>query len=294
MTRSLIVGERPLPVVLRPARDELLSSWLRRHVNFYGVTEPMFAAWLSLGTKNLRGLDGRLGLGQMARIVEKFRCDPKAVLEMTHVQLPTEFTQMVCYGRPSQFCHSCWEEHLAADAQGVVMKSWREGWRVTCPVCGSPLSEGDRPRSTDHTVRDTSPFSTHWDSARKGEDILNGRLIGKPTQLASPVSMMRLLLILGRSKAETPSGLYRKSWLLNEVVPGFDAEALRFSPSISKGAVALVPLHLRVALLAGLAFAATDAVGTIRRLRTRCRQFYVSRFDEIAAAAIGGGVDFSF
>jgi hypothetical protein len=106
--------------------------------------------------------------------------------------------------------------------------------------------------------------------------------------------MMRLLLILGRSKAETPSGLYRKSWLLNEVVPGFDAEALRFSPSISKGAVALVPLHLRVALLAGLAFAATDAVGTIRRLRTRCRQFYVSRFDEIAAAAIGGGVDFSF
>jgi hypothetical protein len=34
-------------------------------------------------------------------------------------------------------------------------------------------------------------------------------------------------------------------------------------------------------------------VGAIRRLRTRCRQFYVSRFDEIAAAAIGGGVDFS-
>ena len=37
MTASLIVGERPLPVVLPPARDELLSSWLRRHVAFYGV-----------------------------------------------------------------------------------------------------------------------------------------------------------------------------------------------------------------------------------------------------------------
>ena len=44
------------------------------------------------------------------------------------------------------------------------------------------------------------------------------------------------------------SELYRKSWLLNDVVSGFDAEALRVSPSISNGATAFVPLHLRVAL----------------------------------------------
>ena len=165
MTTSLIVGERPLPVVLPPARDELLSSWLRRHVAFYGVTEPMFASWLRLGTNNLRSLDGRLGLGQVARIVEKFRCDPSAVLEMTHAPLPAEFAPLVRSSRPSQFCRSCWDQHLAADAQGVVMKSWREGWRVTCPVCDSPLSEGDRPRRSDDTVRDTSPFSKDWDAA---------------------------------------------------------------------------------------------------------------------------------
>jgi hypothetical protein len=29
---------KPLPVVLKPRRDELLSSWLRRHAVYYGVT----------------------------------------------------------------------------------------------------------------------------------------------------------------------------------------------------------------------------------------------------------------
>ena len=293
MTTSLIVGERPLPVVLPPARDELLSSWLRRHVAFYGVTEPMFASWLRLGTNNLRSLDGRLGLGQVARIVEKFRCDPRAVLEMTHAPLPAEFAPLVRSSRPSQFCRSCWDQHLAADAQGVVMKSWREGWRVTCPVCDSPLSEGDRPRRSDDTVRDTSPFSKDWDAARKGEDIVNRHLRGEPTPLASPIAMMQLLLILSWRRAETSSELYRKSWLLNDLVPGFDAEALRVSPSISKGATAFVPLHLRVALLAGLASAAKDAVGTVRRLRPACRPFYLRRFDELAAAALGESDDFS-
>ena len=140
------------------------------------------------------------------------------------------------------------------------MKSWREGWRVTCPVCNSPLSEGDRPRRSDDTVRDTSPFSKDWDAARKGEDIVNRHLRGEPTPLASPIAMMQLLLILSWRRAETSSELYRKSWLLNDLVPGFDAEALRVSPSISKGATAFVPLHLRVALLAGLASAAKGAV----------------------------------
>lgn len=83
--------------------------------------------------------------------------------------------------------------------------------------------------------------------------------------------MMRLLLILSWRRAETSSELYRKSWLLNDVVPGFDDEAPRVSPSISKGATAFVPLHLRVALLAGLATAAKDAVSTGRRSRSACR-----------------------
>src|SRR5215467_13042614 len=50
------------------------------------------------------------------------------------------------------------------------------------------------------------------------------------------LAMMRLLLILSWRRAEPSSKLYRKSWLLNDLIPGFDTEALRVSPSISKGA----------------------------------------------------------
>lgn len=77
--------------------------------------------------------------------------------------------------------------------------------------------------------------------------------------------------------------------MLNDIVPGFDAEALRGTPFISKGANAMVPLYLRIALLAGLAIAAKDAVDTIQRLRP----FYLKRFDELAYAALGMPLEFS-
>jgi len=101
------------------------------------------------------------------------------------------------------------------------------------------------------------------------------------------------MLILNRpQKAQSTEG-YDKGWLLNDIVPGFDAEALRVAPSISKGASAIVPLHLRVALLSGLAIAAKNAVNTTQRLRPFCRPVYRKRFDELAYAALGAPLESS-
>jgi hypothetical protein len=38
MSGAIDANAKPLPVVLKAARDELLSSWLARHARFYGVT----------------------------------------------------------------------------------------------------------------------------------------------------------------------------------------------------------------------------------------------------------------
>ena len=73
MTITLINATRPLPVTLKPVPDELLSSWLRRHALFYGLTEPMFISWLKLDVRKFRALDLRLGLGQVAQLVVSFR-----------------------------------------------------------------------------------------------------------------------------------------------------------------------------------------------------------------------------
>lgn len=142
-------------------------------------------------------------------------------------------------------------------------------------------------------IRDTSPFLNSWAAAKNGEELVNRHLRGERTSLASPISMMRLLLILSWRNEGTPVDGYRKSWLLNEIIPGFDDEALRITPTISKGATAVVPLHLRVALLAGLATVANEATGTLKRLRPACRPFYRKRFDELANAALGWPCEFS-
>jgi hypothetical protein len=50
MSTVIDANSKPLPVVLKAARDELLLSWLSRHARFYGVTGPLFAKWLVLAT----------------------------------------------------------------------------------------------------------------------------------------------------------------------------------------------------------------------------------------------------
>jgi hypothetical protein len=54
---------RPLPVVLRPVADELLSSWLARHAAYYAVTGPYFAKWLTLGRRRARCAFARVPIG---------------------------------------------------------------------------------------------------------------------------------------------------------------------------------------------------------------------------------------
>ena len=96
MTSDLEKDHRPLPVVLRPVADELLSSWLVRHAAYYGVTASFFAQWLMLGTRNLSVLDHQLGLAQVARLSEKLRCDPITLIAMTFVDAPGQSAELIC------------------------------------------------------------------------------------------------------------------------------------------------------------------------------------------------------
>jgi hypothetical protein len=146
MTNDLESGHQPLPVVLRTVADELLSSWLVRHAAYYGVTASFFAQWLMLGTCNLSALDHRLGLGQVARLSEKFRCDPITLIGMTFVDAPGRSAELICRGRAPQICRACADRHAREGVSGAVPKHWRKAWRVTCPTCGAPLGDtNERP-----------------------------------------------------------------------------------------------------------------------------------------------------
>ena len=108
MSGAIDANAKPLPVVLEAARDELLSSWLARHARFYGVTGSFFAKWLGLGDFRLSALDYRLGLEQVARLTEKFRCDPVTLIGMTQINtLDGQVCSLISRGRPLQMLPLC-------------------------------------------------------------------------------------------------------------------------------------------------------------------------------------------
>ena len=266
MTNDLEYDHRSLPVVLRPVADELLSSWLVRHAAYYGVTGPFFAKWLMLGTPNLSALDHQLGLGQVARLSEKFRCDPVTLIAMTFVDAPIWSADLICRGRAPQICRRCEDRHAREGAAGAVPKHWRKAWRVTCPACGAPLSDTSERPNTLETLRETSPFGRLWREALAGEAIIERFLRGDCSFESSPIALMRALLV----QTWRPCGANGRNpvvgWALGTLIPEFDELARPIKRRINHAAVATLPISFRPALLAGLSRAIADpaVLGAIR------------------------------
>ena len=242
-------ARRPLPVVLKPVPDELLSSWLARHAAYYGVSERFFAKWLMLGANNFQALDHRLGFAQVARLSEKLHCDPIALIAMTFIELPARSAELVCRGRTPQICRTCADRHAREGASGAVPKHWRLAWRITCPTCGAPFSDMiERPHSNE-TLRDTSPFYRLWPEALAGEAIIERFLHGDDTFEYSPIALMQALLVqtwrLFGANGRGPT----VGWALGTIIPEFDDFARPIKRRINHSAVAALPVSFRPALL---------------------------------------------
>lgn len=245
-------AHRPLPVVLKPVDDELLSSWLARHAAYYGVSGPFFAKWLMLGTRNLSLLDHRLGLTQVARLSEKLRCDPIALIAMTFINTPLQSAELISRNRAPQICRPCAERHAREGASGAVPKHWRKVWRITCPACGAPLSDTNERPDAGETLRDTSPFAHVWKEAVAGEAIIERFLHGDVSFDYSPIALMRALLVhtwrpCGANGREPAAG-----WALGAIFSEFDNLARPIKRRVNHAAVAALPISLRPALLAGV------------------------------------------
>lgn len=249
---------RPLPVVLRPIPDELLSSWLARHAAYYGVSAPFFAKWLRLDTSNLSALDHRLGFAQVARLSEKLRCDPIALIAMTFIELPARSIDLVCRNRAPQICRTCADRHAREGASGAIPKHWRLAWRVTCPACGAPFSDTYEHPASNETLRDTSPFGRLWPEASAGEAIIESFLHGDCYFEYSPIALMKALLVQTwrpyRANGRDPA----VGWALGTIFPEFDDFARPIKRRINHSAVATLPVSFRPALLAGVSRVLAD------------------------------------
>jgi hypothetical protein len=256
-----------LPVVLRAARDELLSSWLSRHARFYGVTGPFFAKWLGLGEIRLSTLDHHLSLGQVARLTEKFRCDPVTLIRMTQINTRDgRVCNLISRGRLPQICYPCADRYAREDADGAVPKHWSKAWRITCPACGLPFTDANEHRGSRATLLETSPFEDLWLEALVGEQIVEKHAVDEKAAEHSPVAVLRLLLVQTWKPITGAREHPVVGWVLGTLFPNFDVRARPIKRRVTHTAIASLPIEFRPALLAGLARVSADPA-VLRDLR---------------------------
>lgn len=242
---------RPLPVVLAPARDEALSSWLARHAAFYGLGVTSMRRHCVPDSVSLPGLDRKLTADQEARLAHLFRRDPVAIRNMMHMHSGSAVDQLVARTVDHR-CEQC-ARLLAADGHaGAVPRSWFHTWRISCEHCRSPVvSASKAPWAASPDL-----FPHLWRTALKGERLLSGAVDrASPAVSDLPTTMLRVLMISSASDAMSEHG----GRTLDAVVPGFNATLDRHGIAIPFTSLIDVPLPVRTALLAGLAVAWEEA-----------------------------------
>lgn len=231
-----------LPVVLPPATGELFSSWVARHAAFYGVPGLTMLRHGLPGAVSLQIADRTLSRDQANRLAEMFSFDAKSVRRMTLANVRSSAHRFISK-EPIQRCSSC---DTGTSDPGPILRSQLQGWQITCPHCSRPFQ--------DLVQCDRSPlFDQYHAAAHRGEKLLDDDAERDIQTCTSPLELARLLLM---RRVPWPFPRDAALWryrVLGVVIPDLDdviARERSFPPSPKHP---IVPLHIRPALLAGVA-----------------------------------------
>ncbi len=149
---------------------------------------------MGLSSPSVEGLDLTLSFAQAIAISGFVWQPPDVIIGMTHTKLPPDCVPLVRVKRPQQFCQSCASQLKRNGAPGAVLKSWMQGWRVTCRNCRSIITDvwDDRDRTA------SAIFGEFEDGARAGENLIEAYAGGSQSFPVSPATMLRLLLLRRR------------------------------------------------------------------------------------------------
>lgn len=266
----------PLPLVLDEAPDESLSSWLIRHAQFYGIAPSTFSRRVGIDMLTLARIDRRLTAGAARALAIAMRRSRTEIASMTHQQHEDRLAPMIARGKAAQTCVECQLRHRSDKRVTVVLKSWSQGWRIACPICGSRLQEVDGGE-----VRPPSDAFEHvWDEARNGEELLTNIEHLAADRAAFVVALLHLLLLhRSPTRSDAPRQIARGR-VLDVVVPGFDDFDRRARFTINGTTPLVVPLTIRIALLAGLSRTQNDP-DFYKRMENACSGKESIRFDAV-------------
>lgn len=269
---------RALPLVTPPRGDELLSSWFARIAQDYYVTPRGLLTHMGLSSPSAERLDLTLTFTQAMTMSGFVRLPPDAIVGMTHARLPSDCQSLVRVRHPQQSCRRCGSQFKRDGAAGAVLKSWVQGWRITCRVCGGAISDV----WSDIDRAGTATLGRLEEEAAAGEAIVEAYASGSRSYPVSPATMMRLLLLRRRptpkESREQPEFQRR---LIGTIIPDFDMIADDHGLNTMIGRSPVLPMVIRLRLLAGVATVMKNPIEQISLLRQS--RAFGPQFDRVLA-----------
>lgn len=122
---------RPLPKIVVPVADELLSGWLARLANFNHCDLVDLLAHVGIDGRYVDVLDFGLEESAAVRIADVARTDFERVQSLT-ITAVTPLEAELTAQFPFQKCPVC-------SVNGVALKHWRRVWNFDCLMCGTQL-----------------------------------------------------------------------------------------------------------------------------------------------------------
>jgi len=258
-------AKKQLPVVLPAVPNELLSSWISRHAAFYGVSPRAMLRHADPDARSLRAADDHLTDEQGGLLAHIFRREIVDIRCMTFTNISSSARRLVA-GEPIQTCSTCATKNIGADVNAIILRSWLQAWRITCPVCGYRLSAVGQGGAANRG--DGPPSLTSWEEALGGERLLDDYAERGIQTWASPIDLLRLLLIRRENRSIPSIGL-RRQRVLDLVVPGMYRLTAANGATTPPANKPMLPLSLRPTLLAGVAIVEGSGPKIIAELHGR-------------------------
>jgi hypothetical protein len=181
MTVALGAGpSKPLPIIVKPIVDELLSSWLRRTAHVYTATAVDVLAHFGIVWPDpLRQADFAQPARIKARLAWGLRTTAARIQRAGHPVPVWRANELVAIDIPFSRCAAC-EQSWSSSSPALrpYSRSWYEAWRVKCGFCGRPfhLGASSTPSNPDAIV----VTDRLWRDAVDGSNLFERYLLGRP------------------------------------------------------------------------------------------------------------------
>jgi hypothetical protein len=224
---------------------------------------------------SLRAADLDLSAVQASRLGNALSIEPSAVRAMTFATV-NKTSRRLIGAKPLQSCVHC--APARSDCR-PTLRSQLLGWRMTCPLCGEPFSDPDG-------LEGASPFLKYRQAALHGERLLDAEAERGKATWVSPVDIARLLLMRRVPKPPPEEAELSRFRVLGAIIPEFDDLVAAKPASLPTSGTPILPLHLRPALLAGVAIVDRAGQGMLPMLQSHTMGGNRARFKELAEKAI--------